>query len=96
MMLLPNTETRKARRHRNAAGLFLNSPELEGAGDRIEGAAEVCTDGSHNRHSRDGNQRGDQTIFNRGRSVLVLQEPSTSESIRTSVGESPLELLYRY
>jgi hypothetical protein len=54
--------------------LFWNNPELEGVGDRIEGAAEVCADGSHHRHGCDGNQRGDQTILNRSRSVLVLKE----------------------
>ena len=47
---------------------------LELGGDGVERGAEVRADGAHNGHGGDGNQRGDQSILNRGYSLLVLQK----------------------
>ena len=55
-------------------GAFRFAEVLELTSDGAEGAAEVGTDGAHHGHRGDGDQRSDQTILDRGCSVLVPQE----------------------
>ena len=45
---------------------------LKLAGDGRESGCEVRADGTQYRHSRNGDQRGDEAIFNRSGPVLVL------------------------
>src|ERR1700689_647830 len=46
---------------------------LEFAGDCVEREAEVGAHGAHHGHGGDGNQRSDQTIFDRGCSIVALK-----------------------
>jgi hypothetical protein len=47
---------------------------LEFGGDGVEGAAQIGTDRAHNPDGRHGDQCGDETVFNRGCAVLILQQ----------------------
>src|SRR5262249_42752745 len=48
--------------------------ELELCGDRVERARQVGADGAHHGDGRDGDQRRDQAILDRGGTVLVPQQ----------------------
>jgi hypothetical protein len=61
-------------RARLRPGVIWSLYGLELAGDGIECGAQVRTDSLHDGHGGDGDECGDETVFDRGCSVIILQQ----------------------